>query len=355
VGMIGSYWGGTTAQAWTSLSGLKNNPEVSKYADSLDKMTPEQKAKFPVVWADYVAAIRTWEKEVWSVYGPILGEWKKAADAAKLAGQPEPPKPEPSRPRPANPGNVGNPTVLFNGMINPLIPFAIKGVIWYQGESNANGGAAYGPLFQALIRDWREKWGQGDFPFLFVQVAGFGAPTTDPSRGHWAALREGQSQGLKLPNTGMATAVDIGEENDIHPKNKVDVARRLALLAEKIAYGRDQVATGPIYQSAEVDGNRVRVHFQSIGGGLKIGAPPVLPGKEAKSIPAELTGFEIAGADQVWHPAKAVIDGATVLVSSESVPTPVAVRYAWADFPACSLYNAEGLPAFPFRSDDWKL
>lgn len=354
VGIIGAYWGGTPAQAWMSHSGLEGDPATKVYAQSLGKLSPEQLKKFPVRWGDYVAAMRQWDKEVWSVHGKALAQWKKDVEAAKTAGQPEPPKPEPSRPQPPNPGNVGTATSLYNGMIHPLIPFAIKGVIWYQGEANSNGGAAYGPLFKALITDWRTKWGQGDFPFLFVQVAGYGVPITDPSRGRWAGLREGQSKGLELPNTGMATAVDIGEEKDIHPKNKVDVARRLALIAGQLVYGKDQVAIGPVYESAAVEGNGIRVHFKSIGGGLKIGSPPVMPGKEAKPIPAELTGFEIAGADQVWHPAKAVIDGQTVVVSSEAVPSPVAVRYAWADFPACSLYNGEGLPAFPFRTDSWK-
>ncbi len=354
VGMIGSYWGGTPAQAWTSLSGLEKNPALSNYVKGFQEMNEAQKSRFPVVWADYVAAMRKWSDEVWEPYGVELRKWEVDAKTARDQGKTEPPKPEPKGQRPANPGNVGTTTSLFNGMINPLIPYAIKGAIWYQGESNANNGAEYGVLFPNMIEDWRSKWGQGDFPFYFVQVAGYGPSTSDPSRGKWPILREGQSKALALPNTGMATAVDIGEESDIHPKNKVDVAKRLALTAENRVYGQKTVDSGPVYDSMKIEGAEVRVTFKQTGGGLVIAAPPVMAGKTPNSTPAELSGFEIAGEDQKWLPANASIEGNSVLVSSDQVTIPVAVRYAWADFPACSLYNREGLPAFPLRTDSWK-
>jgi len=354
VGMIGTYWGGTPAQAWTSLSGLQKEPALAHHITSLKGLRPEQLAKFPVKWADYVGAMKKWNKEAFEPLNGQLKAWEAAAKAAKEAGQPEPPKPELAFPRPANPGNVGTTSTLFNGMINPLLPYAIKGVVWYQGEANAGNSADYSILFPTMIKDWREKWGQGDFPFLFVQLAGYGVPTTDPTRGKWALMREAQSKALALPNTGMATAIDVGHERGIHPTNKIPVGQRLALLAQQVAYGQTVVASGPTYDSMKVEGNKIRINFKNTGSGLVIGVPPPQPGEQPKPIPSDLTAFEIAGADQQWSPAKAVIDGTTVIVSSEQVAAPVAVRYAWADYPQCSLYSKEGLPAYPLRTDDWK-
>ena len=355
IGLIGSYWGGTPAQAWTDLATLKNTPCLTGYAESLAKMSPELKSRFPVVWADYVREGLKWDHEVWGGtenYGRTVGEWKKAVEAAKSAGTPVPPKPEPSRPMPRNPGNVGTSTTLFNGMIHPLLSSPIKGVIWYQGESNANGGRAYGPLFTAMIEDWRRSWRQPDLPFFFVQVAGYGPGPTDPSRNHWADLRQGQADALLLPHTGMVTAVDIGDANNIHPRDKFSVAHRLALLARKQVYGEaNLIAQGPTYDRMITEGNAIRVVLKNAGSSLIIGAPPPIPGQPRASAPAALTAFEIAAADKKWVPATAVIDGATVVVSSPEVPAPVAVRYAWSDCPECSLYNKEGLPAYPFLAE----
>ena len=355
VGLIGSYWGGTPAQAWTSLAAMQKNPLLANYAQTYATLKPEQKARFPVVWADYVRAGLKWDREVWGGaenYGKSFGQWQAAAKQAKEAGTPAPPKPVPSRPKPANPGNVGTVTSLFNGMIHPLIPYAFKGVIWYQGESNANNGADYGNLFPAMITDWREHWGRGDFPFLFVQVAGYGPGPTDPSRGRWAALREGQAKALGLPNTAMVTAIDVGDEKDIHPRNKFTVAHRLALAAREKVYNDKIASSGPVYDHMTIEAGLIHIAFKHVGTGLVLAAPPVAPGLPAMPSPTTLTGFEIAGSDQKWTPANAVIAGQTVIVSSPAVPAPVAVRYAWADFPACSLYNADGLPAFPFRTDN---
>ena len=347
VGLIGSYWGGTPAQAWTSLAGLEKETILTNYVDGYRNMKPEQRQKFPVKWADYLVAMKKWDKESREPYEKNKREWEVAARKAKAAGQPEPPQPQMAFPRPANPGNVGTTTSLFNGMINPLIPFAIKGTIWYQGEANTYNGAEYGVLFPAMIRDWRERWGY-DFPFLFVQLAGW-----ENGAGRWAALREGQCKALALPNTGMAVAIDVGDRKDIHPKNKLPVVHRLALAAEHIAYGQKVVYQGPAYDSMKKEGNGLRVSFTNIGSGLVIGVPPPMPGQPAAPAPVELKGFEIAGTNRQWFAAKAVIDGATVLVSHDQVAEPVAVRYAWGDYPPCDLYNKEGLPAVPFRTDNW--
>jgi sialate O-acetylesterase len=354
VGMIGSYWGGTPAQSWTSLEALKQNPALTKYADFLTNRTDKQKARYPVVWADYVAAMRKWSNEVWEPDQKALRQWEADAEKAREQGTPEPSKPQPTGQRPQSPGNEGAPTTLYNAMIHPLIPYAIRGVIWYQGESNANDPVSYAPLFAAMIQDWRSRWNQGEFPFFFVQLAGFGASQTDPKGGRWAVLREAQSKALALPDTGMATAVDIGDEKDIHPKNKFEVARRLALLAQNRVYHQQVIDQGPTFDSMTIDQGRIRIRFKYVGGGLVIASPPILPGTPPNPAPVEVTGFEIAGEDQKWMPARAVIDGDSVVVQSDSVTAPMAVRYAWSDCPSCSLYSRDGLPAYPFRTDSWK-
>lgn len=246
-------------------------------------------------------------------------------------------------PQPKNPINHNNPMVLFNGMISPLIPFAIKGVIWYQGESNAPRAKQYKRLFPALISNWRSHWQRGPFPFLFVQLANFREPKDLPGESSWAELREAQLHTLSLPNTGMAVAIDIGEADNIHPKNKLDVGKRLALAARKVAYGEDIVFSGPLYDSMAIEDNKVRIKFNHTGSGLMV------------KDQGELKEFSIAGADKKFYPAKAIIENDEIIVESEEVKEPVAVRYAWADNPAnANLYNKEGLPASPFRTDNWE-
>jgi len=232
------------------------------------------------------------------------------------------------------------PSCLYNAMLHPLIPAAIRGAIWYQGESNAGLAVEYRTLFATMIRDWRARWGQGDFPFYFVQLANYMAQHDVPTDTDWAWLREAQTMTLALPNTGMAVAIDVGEADDIHPRNKQDVGYRLALNALAGTYGLDVVFAGPLFRSMAVEGNAIRLHFDHVGGGL------VARGDE-------LTGFAVAGDDRGFAWADARLDGDTVVVSSPEVPTPVAVRYSWADNPVCNLYNAEGLPASPFRTDTW--
>ncbi len=234
------------------------------------------------------------------------------------------------------------PTVLFNAMIHPLIPYGIKGFIWYQGESNAWEAYNYRTMFPMLINDWRQRWQQGNLPFLFVQLANFMKTKPLPAESEWAELREAQALTLVLPNTGMACAIDIGESNDIHPKNKQDVGLRLALLASKIAYKKNSIASGPVYKSFRKEGSRIRISFNNTGSGLST--------KDGK----EVTGFAIAGSDQQFYWAKAIAEGNSIVVYSDKVSDPQAVRYAWADNPVCNLTNAEGLPAAPFRTDHWK-
>jgi len=241
---------------------------------------------------------------------------------------------------PQGPGNPNTPAVLFNGMIAPLTLFAIRGAIWYQGESNASRGYEYRTLFPTMITDWREQWGLGDFPFYFVQLANYMEAQTTPAESPWAELREAQLFTLQLRNTGMAVIIDIGEANDIHPKNKQDVGKRLALNALAQTYGQAISYSSPIYAAAKVEGTAMRVQFDYADGGL------VCHG-------TQLTGFAIAGEDKQFVWAQAIIEGDSVLVSNPAVSAPVAVRYGWAENPACNLYNGAGLPASPFRTDDW--
>jgi sialate O-acetylesterase len=242
--------------------------------------------------------------------------------------------------RPAAPGYVAPhpPSSLFNAMVNPLIPYAIAGAIWYQGESNAgNAGSAleYRTLFPAMINDWRTHWGQGDFPFLWCQLANFMRREEEPTDPPWARLREAQTLTLKLPASAQAVLIDVGEASDIHPRDKQTVGYRLALGALRVAYGRDIVHSGPMFKSLTPRDGTLVVHFEHTGAGL-----------EARG--GKLEGFAVAGADGLFHWADATIEGDTVVVRAAEVAAPVAVRYAWANNPAATLYNKNGLPAVPF-------
>jgi sialate O-acetylesterase len=237
-----------------------------------------------------------------------------------------------------------SPSLLFNAMIHPLIPYGIKGVIWYQGENNAHRGMEYRITFPNMINDWRQEWKQGDFPFLFVQLANFGAPYDAPRNSNWAELRESQAKALDLKNTAMAVAIDLGEQNNIHPKNKQDVGKRLALAAQKISYNKNILHSGPQYKSLKTEDGKAIISFNYVGSGLEI-----------KGTNDQLKEFEIAGVNQRFYKASAKIEGDKIIVWSDKVNNPVAVRFAWANNPAeFNLYNKEGLPAVPFRTDDWK-
>lgn len=229
------------------------------------------------------------------------------------------------------------PGMLFNAMIHPIAGYTIAGAIWYQGENNADKAIYYNELFETMIEDWRLHWKQGSFPFLFVQLANFMERKDEPTDSQWAELREAQTQTLELPETGMATIIDIGDADDIHPRNKQDVGHRLWLAARKVAFGEDVVYSGPMYRSHEIRNDKVYVSFQHVAGGLK-----------AEGMPK---GFELAGKDGNFFKADAEIAGEKVVLSSKSVQDPVHIRYAWADNPETNLYNKEGLPAVPFRTN----
>lgn len=290
VGLISSNWGGTPVEAWTS-------------ADALD-------------------AIPT--------FHALLDAFEVGPDSLKDAV---------SRPQDV-------PSALYNGMIAPLVPYALRGAIWYQGESNAHTlaqAAQYRTLFPLMIQDWRARWDQPDMPFLFVQLANFMEPQQQPVQtAPWPLLREAQTHALTLPHTGMAVTIDIGAADDIHPRNKQDVGGRLAHAALHGTYGHDVVPSGPLFQRMEREGSAVRLHFDHVAGGL-----------EARGKP--LQGFAIAGPDRSFVGADARIEDGTVVVSSPAVDDPVAVRYGWANNPSVNLYNATGLPASPFRTDDWPM
>ena len=318
VGLIHTSWGGTPAEAWTKREVLEADadfaPILKRYDDAV--------AKYP---------------QAMEQYKQKLAEWKPAVEKAKAEG-----KKPPRRPRaPFGPGNPHAPAGLYNAMIAPLIPYGIQGAIWYQGESNAGRAYQYRTLFPAMIKNWRDDWGRGAFSFIFVQLANFMEVKPEPGPSNWAELREAQLMTLALPKTGMAVIIDIGEADNIHPRNKQDVGKRLALWSLARTYGKKLVYYGPVYESMKVDGNRIVLYFDHIGGGL------------AAKGDEQLKGFAIAGADREFVWADARIEGDTIVVSSEKVSEPVAVRYAWADNPVCNLYNKEGLPATPFRTDDW--
>ncbi|SKA37408.1 sialate O-acetylesterase [Chitinophaga eiseniae] len=234
------------------------------------------------------------------------------------------------------------PAMLYNAMVHPLVPYAIKGAIWYQGEANEYAAFDYRQLFPNLIKDWRQRWQQGNFPFLYVQLANFKKIKPQPSESEWAEVREAQSMTLSLPNTGMACIIDLGEAGNIHPANKQEVGRRLALVAGKQVYHHKGIASGPSFAGFTKEPHRIRVRFTGTGTGL------------AASDGKAVTGFAIAGADKRFYWANAIIEGNEVVVYADEVATPTAVRYAWADNPVCNLVNSAGLPAVPFRTDNWK-
>jgi len=282
VGVIHSSWGGTVAEAWTSGESLKTMPAFADTVKAYEQLTPPQ-----------------------------------------------------------SPSNPNKPTLLYNAMIHPLLPYAIRGAIWYQGEANVGRAYQYRELFPLMIKDWRKQWKIGDFPFFFVQLANFTEKKEQPVESDWAELREAQLKTLSVPNTGMASAIDIGDDKDIHPKNKQEVARRLSLIARAKVYGEKIPYSGPIYQLKTIAGNKVYIAFNHKDDGL------VVKGG------SKLKGFEIAGADKKFHWAEASIVGDRVMVTSPEVEKPVAVRYNWSNNPSGNLYNGAGLPASPFRTDDF--
>jgi sialate O-acetylesterase len=324
VGLINASWGGTPIEAWTSMDVQEGDKDLAPIFAPWKKMTS---APF-----DENQAQKRYEKQ--------KEVWKTQSEKAKAEGKrpPQAPKP-PVAPRlqPRHPAN------LFNGMIAPLIPYAIRGAIWYQGEGNSNGPNAglYQKQLPLMIRDWRKRWNHGDFHFIAVQLPGFKKPTDDPNApSGWALNREAMLRSLSLPNTGIAIVIDAGDATNIHPKDKQTVGKRLGLWARAKVYGEKIPYSGPLPAGHTIANGEVTLAFSNTDGGLA-----------AKD--GELKGFAIAGSDRKWVWAKARIDGDKVVVSSPDVKAPVAVRYAWADNPACNLTNGAGLPASPFRTDDW--
>ena len=311
VGLINSSVGGTPAEAWTSHSTLEKDAALRGILDS------------------YAEKVKTYDPAAAAErHKEDLAKRKEAVAKAKAEG-----KPGPAAPRgPADPRTSSSrPSCLYNAMIAPLQPFAIAGVIWYQGEANAARAAEYRALFPAMIRDWRQAWGQGDFPFLFVQIA--------PHERMTPEIRDAQLWSWQhVPRTAMAVITDIGNATDIHPTKKEPVGDRLALAARAVAYGEKLEYSGPVYHSMKLKGNQVILSFTHIGSGLM-----------AKD--GDLKGFTIAGADGNFSPATATIHGENIIVESPSVAAPTAVRYGWSSTPEVNLFNKEGLPATPFRTD----
>jgi sialate O-acetylesterase len=307
VGIISASWGATPVEAWTSSESLINHPD---FKDSV-KRYQKLEENWEMLYSDFLKNNELAKKSNNTIKAPVL------------------------------PVQKNFPTALYNSMIAPIVPYGLKGVIWYQGENNAVRAVQYRTLFPLLIKDWRNKWSNDKLPFLFVQLANFRARNAEPVfADNWTMLREAQAMALKLPNTGMAVTIDIGDEKNIHPKNKVDVGRRLYLIANNMVYNKPVVFMGPTYESMVVKNKNVELSFKNVGKGLS-------------SNEKLLTAFEVAGADKKFYWADAEIVGDKIILSSKEVAKPVAVRYAWSSNPVASLYNKEGLPAPPFRTDDW--
>ncbi len=331
IGLLDDNWSGSRIEPFIAPEGFMMVPEL-KVADrhrnaALDSESGRKR---------YLAEIDK------------IKEWCEDAEEQVAEGK------APRTVMPQIPEVAGDGAVRYNAMIAPIVRFPIKGAIWYQGCSNGGDDDIYYHKMRALIEGWRKVWNQ-DFPFYFVQLASFQQVTDDPAGGNgWAKVREAQRKSLTIPNTGMAVTIDIGDDRDIHPKNKQDVGKRLALWALTHDYGvKDLVYSGPLYKEMKVEGDKIRIHFDHTGSGLMVGRKEGLqPTTEVKD--GKLAQFAIAGADRKWYWADAVIDGDTVVVSSPEVKNPVAVRYAFRHNPkGCNLYNREGLPASPFRTDNW--
>ncbi|MCA8983718.1 MAG: sialate O-acetylesterase [Planctomycetaceae bacterium] len=322
IGLINNAWGGSSAEAWVNRDLL------------------EQDGRFTSMLEQWKKTEATYDHEkALADYNVRLRNWQEADKAARAEGKPSTPRPQPPRDPLTGNHRPGN---LYGGCLHPIIGYGIRGAIWYQGESNAGRAYQYRELFPLMITNWRDEWQQGDFPFYWVSLANFRRVVPAPAESTWAELREAQTMTLSLPNTGEAIIIDLGESDDIHPRNKQDVAKRLARHALARDYGFDIHAASPRYESHEVQGNKIVLNFQDVGATLQ-------------TIDVrEPIGFTIAGEDRVFVPADArIIAGNKIEVSSPVVAKPVAVRYAWADNPVCNVRNNLLLPLTPFRTDEW--
>ena len=359
VGVVSAPWGGTPIETWMSMVSIKVAPALTNVIAKWDKAVVDyNKVKAdPKLESDYLADLDKWTKEVKPAFDATMKAWNDDKAAGKPLGE----KPKPSRPEPSNPDPMGppspsrrpsTPSVAYNAMIAPLSPFTLKGVLWYQGEANAGRGLEYRTLFPRLIQGWRKQWGV-DFPFLFVQLPMNGKDPVPVAKDGEPYLREAQFMTLSEPKTAMAITIDIGDPNNVHPGDKLDVGKRLSLLARRDIYGEKVDASGPLYQGFKIEGDKIRISFKETAKGLKPGQAPWCA-KGVEPLPTDkLIGFVIAGSDRNWVEADAVIQGNDVIVSSKTIANPVAVRYGWAHSPRCNLYNSEGLPASTFRTDDW--
>ena len=334
IGLINSSWGGTDICAWTSLPPQKKLPAT---------------AALVKIWEDKVGGENSQDhqgkfKKQMADYERKLNQYKAARKAGKVKkGAKAPRKP---RMGTSMAKNQNRPANLFNGMIHPLIPYGIRGAIWYQGERNSKtieSAYLYRKQLPMMIKDWRTRWDQGDFPFITVQLPNFQSPQKEPVENTpWPLTRESMLKSLAMPNAGMAITIDTGMAKNIHPKNKQDVGKRLALWALGTTYKQDLTYSGPVYTSSKIQGEKIILSFDHVGDGL-----------ESKGN--MLKGFAIAGADKTFVTAIATIEKGRVIVHNDAVKNPVAVRYAWAANPDCNLYNEAGLPASPFRTDEWDL
>jgi sialate O-acetylesterase len=358
IGLIGSYWGGTPAEAWMTRDALSSDPELVDLARLFD----DRRARLTALRAQFLdELLPAWGRGEASRLKQIEiadAAWKAEAARAEALRLPMPAKPPAPPPAPhpylSDPVTPHQPCVLNYGMIAPLKSMALKGIIWYQGESNDRRPWEYPALLRGLIRDWRNQFKQSDLPFLYVQLASHRERPVGPSHHAWCLVREGQLRALSVPHTGMVSAIDLGEVYDVHPRNKRTVGERLALAARAVAYGEAVEWSGPLYDRMTREGtNRLRVHFTHAQDGLMSALPRPQPDTAAPIPTDTLVGFTIAGEDRRFYVADAMMDGATVVVRSDHVPAPVAVRYGWASNPEISLYNRAGLPASPFRTDDW--
>jgi len=332
IGLIDDDWSGSAIEPWCSRASLDGVSDL----DAARKMYESKSADYRKALAERLFAIEQWTEAL----------KQSLAENKELPRSPLPH--DPAWPR-------TDPCTIFNAMVAPLIPYGIKGVLWYQGEGNGTEGGSYFHKMRALIENWRTLWQQGDFPFYFVQLTNFMADNQNPEGGDgYAKIRCAQTEALTLPRTGMAVTIDIGDANEIHAKNKQDVGKRLALWALAKDYGKkDIIFSGPIFKEMKTEGSRIRITFDYIGSGLmvgkKIGREPTI-----EDVGTKLKRFAIAGEDKKWVWADAIIEKDSVVVSSSQVLVPVAVRYAYsADPEGANLYNKDGLPAVPFRTDNW--
>ncbi|MBI4977802.1 MAG: sialate O-acetylesterase [Spirochaetes bacterium] len=324
IGLIFTTIGGTSVSSWVSRATLTSKPEFKPYVDSYEQAV----SNFPKANERYTNELKIWKDK------------QKAGE--KVGRMPEPPM---------GPNHIKRNSGLYNAMIAPLREYTIKGAIWYQGESDSGRPIVYRTFFPAMIEQWRSEWAPGPFYFFFVQLAGYMTVNEKPEDPNWAYLREAQTMTLSLPNTGMALAIDGGLEKNIHPPYKELVGGRLAAVALKSVYGKNIVASGPMFKAVKFDGAKAIVTFDNIGGGL-VAKEVTL---DTRTLPAGiLKGFAVCGEDKKFKWADAEIKSNTVTVTSAEVPNPVAIRYAWANFPLANLYNKEDFPAVPFRSDNFE-